>query len=382
MLPVATPPNAIAFSYILDAEPGPDGKPVVHYRPRSKPASQSWLLMLPENDPEPSTQGFEPGTPVTTPRGSFKTFTANEPLDSSALEFIVTAPEQRSDPGLLSLAKADVVLELDDSALDVRVIYALDIAGSTPLVGTPESPLLELEIPEGAEFLGLAPAPEELGASIQSDGRIAVLGPLPQGESPLSMHLRFPSTPQGAQIDLGFPRELPLLNVLVADTGVHVQSDRLHRRRPMRMGTRLYLYREAFDIAADERLALRLERIERVSLPRTGTRATVLGLAALGLLFMLAPLQGPGRSRTAPPQEDPARSEREALYEALRDLDHDFETGKLGEADRDQLRAEIEGRAAQLIAREKRATAPSHCPTCQAEREPSWTFCAHCGASL
>ena len=54
----------------------------------------------------------------------------------------------------------------------------------------------------------------------------------------------------------------------------------------------------------------------------------VLGAAALGLWFLVAPLQ-PTRRRYLRCEVPPVRQAEVALYETIRDLDHDFETGKL-----------------------------------------------------
>jgi hypothetical protein len=96
-----------------------------------------------------------------------------------------------------------------------------------------------------------------------------------------------------------------------------------------------------------------------------------------------------------------ARREREALYEAIRDLDHDFETGKVASDDHTRLSEELRARAAALLAQERAETGSSAphskpgspgraaseasvgtCPACGIASDPSHRFCAQCGAAL
>jgi len=114
------------------------------------------------------------------------------------------------------------------------------------------------------------------------------------------------------------------------------------------------------------------------------------------IVFLLAPLRG-GDDEAAFADDDAApraRDEREHLYESIRDLDHDYETGKLDEEGWRSLRGELRARAVTLLA-EERAHAeasppaapaapapPATCRTCGAEPRPGDRFCAGCGAPL
>lgn len=109
------------------------------------------------------------------------------------------------------------------------------------------------------------------------------------------------------------------------------------------------------------------------------------------------------------------REEREALYAAIGDLDHDLETGKLSAADHAELRAELRARAIHLLREERAAgaeggasaadsemraaasaearaesaapppgdgAATPRCAACGFEAAQAHRFCAHCGAPL
>jgi hypothetical protein len=114
-----------------------------------------------------------------------------------------------------------------------------------------------------------------------------------------------------------------------------------------------------------------------------------------------------GDERDAPQEEaeaelSTARREREAIYEAIRDLDYDVETGKVEAADHTRLRDELRGRAAVLLQAEQAAqtaSEPVHkpgasgraasgasggssCTQCGAAADAAHRFCAQCGAAL
>jgi hypothetical protein len=127
----------------------------------------------------------------------------------------------------------------------------------------------------------------------------------------------------------------------------------------------------------------------------------VLLAAGAATAFLLAPLRrsrGSGAARESALPE--LRSERQALYASIRDLDHDFETGKISEDDYRTMREELRSRAVALLREERSrgevdastpapvaasggaAAAASACPACGAPPEAGWSFCAKCGARL
>jgi hypothetical protein len=69
-----------------------------------------------------------------------------------------------------------------------------------------------------------------------------------------------------------------------------------------------------------------------------------------------------------------AAVEREAVIGTLRDLDEDYETGKISEADHNQMRDQLRARAVALLREEREGPKP--------EPTPSAAFCTQCGASL
>lgn len=356
-----------------------------------------------------------------------------------ALRLSVTLPESRLDATALSIPRADTWLELDDTWLSGNVELQMVVAPGAPIAGTPDAPLLHVSLPTGASLRGVAPEAEAFGLIPTEDGGFDVVGPIGPGEHALGYAYRMPSGTRGARLDMRFPRDVSTLNVLIADNGLALSSSRLHRRRPFRNGTRNYLHREAFNIGADEVVDLELKPLSGAGLPQQASVALVVAGAAAAGLFLMAPLRRASRGEVA---EDPAhialRDEREAVYTAIADLDHDFETGKLDEADYHEMRDALRARAIELLRQERgegpapesldapdpaaaaptaqpatlsstaptppsaRSTANSlgalaaqrgeteastsggqrFCTECGGKVEARWRFCSHCGGAL
>jgi len=316
------------------------------------------------------------------------------------LAVALTLPESRRDPALVSLPRADVWLDMDDTWLTARVDLQLEVAPGGPVTGTPDEPLLDLPIPEGAELVGVAAEVERLGLQPREEGGFDLVGPLGPGPIQLGYSYRMPAGPRGVELEMGFPRPVGTLNVLIADTGLALDSRRLHRRRPFRSGTRNYLHREAYDVGADERIDLSLTPLRGAGLPRNASIGLTLAAAVAAALFLAAPLRSSGRARAQPlPELTPIQAEREALYANIADLDHDFETGKLDQADHQQMREALRDRAIELLRAERAAATPApeqaeqaereatatlgqFCPACGSRIDPAWRFCSSCGGSL
>lgn len=330
------------------------------------------------------------------------------------LEVSLALPEARLDPGLVSLPRADVWLDLDDTRLEANVDLQLSVEPGPPVAGTPSAPLLHVTLPAGATLNGVSPEAEPLGLLPTADGGFDVLGPVPPGEHSLAYSYRLPSRPDGLRLGMRFPLEVQTLNVLIADTGLALESSRLHRRRPFRNRTRNYLHREAFNVAPDEVVDLTLEPLGATGLPQQASLALTVAAAAGAALFLMAPLRGARRREVeTDPERARIREEREAVYAEIADLDHDFETGKLAAEDHAEMREALVARAVVLLREERAAIAAasargddvSHpptpvarldedagehappatgrfCPGCGQRVDPLWRFCSHCGGTL
>jgi hypothetical protein len=333
------------------------------------------------------------------------------------LDIAIRLPETRRDPELVRVPRTDVWLELDDARLTASVDMSLQVAAGAPVAGTPEAPLLHITLPTDALLNGVAPEAEALGLIPTPDGGFDVIGPIGAGETRLGYSYQMPVERGGVDIDLVFPTEIGTLNVLIADTELELASTRLHRRRPFRSGTRNFLHREAYHVAPDEVVDLQIAPIRGGDLPRRVSGGLALIALLGGVAFLVMPLMSSGRAEAETDPEEPIRSEREAIYVSIRDLDHDFETGKLENEDYQPMREALRERAIELLRMEREgrtdsrtsaapapaasgtstrppsASAPSteatgvvrtaaYCPQCGGAAQPDWRFCTHCGGRL
>ncbi len=308
----------------------------------------------------------------------------------SGLRLHARFPEAQQDPSALTRREVRVFLELDGAALTVREEHSFRVAGGAPLLAPGANDLLRFGLPPGARDLRFSPEANNWGLANNDDGILRLRGPLPAGEHQFDLAYQLPRRAPEVVYQFQSAPAVPLLSVFIADTGLMIETDRLHRRRPVRAGTRTYSFWEGFQIEAGQPVRVGLRSLPaRGSAPRVVVSGTGALLAALAAVFLLAPF---GRDRGALSEEsaDPLRVERNALYAALRDLEHDHETGKVSDADFATLRGDIRRRVAALFEREDAGTTPDSvtlpeiiaCPSCSAPVRPGDRFCAQCGASL
>ena len=238
---------------------------------------------------------------------------------------------------------------------------------------------------------------------------------MPAGEHLIGLRYQLPVTGDRVDLERRFGVAVPLLGVLVSDTGVLPETTRLHRRRPVRQVERNYLHLEAFQVQPDETVTIRFTRLEAPQgLPRSATVGFAVLVAAGMLSYLGGPLRrDPDAAHTAESDAERLAAERESVYAAIRDLDDDLDTGKLTADDHAQLRAELRGRAVHLLEAERRsaaapaaaadveapAAAPAPAPPAatpaadaarpslprpypQRESGASWRFCPQCGGEL
>ena len=238
-------------------------------------------------------------------------------------------------------------------------------------------------------------------------GRLELRGPVPRGASSLEFKYRVPLYGGEARLDLTFDRPVAVLNLLVADNGVAIETERLHRRRPFKQGTRVYLHNEAYQLVAGETVSVLLRPITQQSLPRSVSLLVGLAAAGLAAFFLVGPLRSHGSADFRNDPEQTALSvERAALYDSIRDLEHDHDTGKLETHDFERMRADMRSEAIELLRRERSSQATASpplaakgmaakgmaakgtdrtaasCPACDLAVESDWKFCSHCGYDM
>ncbi len=326
----------------------------------------------PEGDPDPE---------------GWQTASREALAPGSSLAFELEVPPAPAAADGLALTRAQLWLELDEAALKVDERYELETGSNTPLRAGSDAPLLCLPLPEGADELRFSTAALAMGLSDEGSA-LALRGPIPAGTAQLALSYLLPTRATPVAFERRLPLAVPWLSLYLADTGLVVDSPRLHRRRPVLTEDRTYLQLEAFEVAAGEAVPLTLAPLPaRRRVPRLAG-AVLLAAVALGALaFLAAPLRRERRAEE--PVASAASLEREAIYAAIRDLDHDFETGKLAEEDYESFRRELRGRAVALLRQERRAAEraappppPDACPACGAPLTQDARFCSQCGLAL
>jgi len=318
------------------------------------------------------------------------------PGDEIAFSLEITSFEENA--ARLELRSATMWLELDDAALDVREQFDLVLTGDEPLRSNSDAPLLCLPLPQDAEDLRFSGDTFSMGIQPDPTGGLALRGPIPVGHSGFALTYLLRSGSDGVRFAREFPTGLSLLSIYIADTGVLTETDRLHRRRPVRTSDRSYIHLEAYQVDPGETVALNVSSLPIARpLPRTASVGFVVLSALVAGLFLTAPLRSPrapGEAATTPTSTTSA--ERASLYAAIRDLEDDFETGKVSAEDHDAMRAEMRQHAGELLRAEREAAmspapAPAPAPAaspvtacneCGERTPPDARFCSQCGARL
>jgi hypothetical protein len=349
-------------------------------------------VMVPTGGPAPAGGSLVEKEPKVLEGRSFRIFEGPALAPDERLAFWMDLPEARVDPASLELAEARLLLTLDDAALEVRETHVLRVDGDSGVMAAPGEPLLQIHLPEASQNLRFASDASGLSLGRLPRGGIEVGGVAPPGESSVRVDYRIPVDGNSVDLVRSFERRLPLLGIFLADTGrLITESDRLHRRRPLRTEDLTYIHLEAFSVAPGEEVALRISGRPpgRGSSPR-GAMALFLLAGVVSAVLLIAPLRGGSLGpEDAETEELPSVRERESIYAAIRDLEHDHETGKIAEADYHSMRDELRARAVTLLRQEREgavvveeSSAPPRCPACEAEVSATDRFCSRCGEAL
>ena len=332
----------------------------------------------------------------------YRRLTAGAVAPGGELALAIEVPESTGDPKALSIRQANFWVHMDDTSMEVTGEWDLHVESPVQLLAAPGEPLLRIELPADSELLGIAPMTQRMGLVPADGGRaLELMGPLAPGKSTLSYRFRSPVRAGEARLELAFNSRIATFNLLMADIGVVIESERLHRRRPFRSGARIYLHRQAYQVDPGEIIAMGFERLDGEKMPRSAAVTGILLMAGLGAWFLMAPLRT-GVAAAASDRESVSdlMQEREHIYDSIRDLEHDFETGKLDAGDYDRMKGELRASAVELLRQEQQAheearaappTAASgrdaasgggFCPSCGGRVTPESRFCSHCGGPI
>lgn len=402
--PVHPGEQDLSFSYTL---PTPDPMRL-ETRWELPGGARSLRLWLPSGAELEAVAGLrEADLPPSAGAPGFKAYEGEAVAAGHAISLVLGLPKAQVRPDAAQVKEVRALLTVDDAALAITETHTLDITGDERVLGTTEAPLLRIVLPAGLSRLRFGSSGEGILLQPDDAGGLLVLGEAEPGELRIELAYRLATQGFPARFARSFPIHVPLVSFFVADTGrLAPRSDRLHRRRPVRTADLTYIHLEAFEVAADETVELELDRQPL----RTRPPAWLLrGSLAVGGVVMLVLLAGPlwrgGRETWIEEStESAAERERQGVLASLRDLDHDFETGKVEDADYETLRRDLRAQALALMAQERDGTAEPaatatqqgtaasettetsaaapFCTACGTRARPEHRFCANCGTAL
>ena len=349
---------------------------------RSLPASGVRVTVLsPQGGPELSAPGLSAADTISLLGRSYTPWQGE--VADGPLSLALRLPAARVAPDAVKLAEVRIIGELDEAAWSGREEHVLTVAGTAPVVGGEGEPLWTVPLPPDARDVRFGIRESSATVTPSGDGALAVLGPLAPGETTLDISYNLAGGDPFV-FAREFSSHLPLLSMYLADTGrLGLESDRLHNRRSVRTSDRTYLHLEAFEVEAGERVELEVTRLpRRTQLPKSATLLAMGTLAAVAIFFLVTPLRGTmDDDGVEPPEAGRARRERDSLYAAMADLEHDHETGKVDDHDYASMRADLRGRALGLLEGERRGEAAEAGPAA-ARVATADRFCARCGKPL
>jgi hypothetical protein len=317
--------------------------------------------------------------------GGTAAFRQGEGDKRETLDFSVY--DASSDAGRLHIAQQQWVIERSAGLWHVRESATIANPDATVVTVPPgaPAPISVAILPRHGEVsTAFGRLPE--GAEVRGDV-VEVRGPVLPGDDGFALQLEYDVEASASELatELATPSTVTELALYVQDFGVDIDAGELHPARSVRDSDVNYQSFFGFDVPAGTRLPLRIRALPPVETPSPYAVAAVIALFAGALFFFVAAPAARGLLRTDSPEvaeESPAKA---TLAAALRDLEHDFETGKLSPEDRDRMRDDLRREAVQALARERALTVQAPAPKpCECGRMPATgdLFCAACGRAL
>jgi hypothetical protein len=233
-----------------------------------------------------------------------------------------------------------------------------------------------------AEFMAL---PE--GVTVV-DGALEIRGPVVPGTTSLRWGYELGAEPV-LETEVRVLSPVEELSIYVQDFGVAIDAGALHPARPARQDDVFYQLFVGFELEPGEVYPLRVTPLPPLASPPPALVAVVVMLlAGAGLFFVGRPVAEVVTADRGPSAEIEGEGdlEKEALRAALRDLEFDYEMGKLSDEDRDRLREELQRDAVRALARRRQQQAPTapepRLCECGRAAQPDDRFCAACGKAL
>ncbi len=311
-------------------------------------------------------------------------FGPDDGLATRALEIKVHEPTD--DPGAVQLDRIRVFVEREPLGYRFDQIVELRNSGERVVV-LPQAapPALRIALAPGHGELdtptGLMPS-----GFAETEDALELRGPLFPGARELTFSYDLPETEGELRTELWFPDGVPEFELLVLDERLAIAAGALHPGRARRDANgSVYQRYLGFDLPAGTRLPLVVRPLPELPERASPGAALAAALLAGGLLFFVGRPLGARAVGAQGGDSDQEDAEKEALFAALRDLEHDFETGKLSSEDRDGLRDALRRDMLAGMARARRGKPvlqERRCPSCERLSSPGDNFCGGCGSAL
>lgn len=281
---------------------------------------------------------------------------------ATGIDLSMAVYETTTDGSGVRAERVHFIVEFAGGSAQVAELLVFSLDGDRTYVGD-GSAVLRFTLPAGAQALSIDGADDAGRFEVTADGFVDKLG-LPPGQSVRQVLYRYSLPFTDGKLDLVRSLPYPAVNVnaLVTDIGQQVSSDQLASLglRETQMGN--YYNLSAQNIPAGQTIALRMTGLSATasgamtaeSAGGTGSAVPrpllfgLIGLAAAGAAaLVLLPLR---RKRATPSAAAP--SEREALIDALAQLDLAFEAGDLTESAYRDQRLRLKAQLSDILRKE------------------------------
>ncbi len=331
--------------------------------------------------------------------GGSVTFDAAAPdADQQTRDIFFHIYDTTSDPSGLKLESVRWLLNRETGTYRVQQVAVVDNSSMQVVVADEgEPPFFQLGLVANHGELqgrfGTLPA----GLSLDN-GAVAVRGPIYPGERSYEFAYDVQDPGDGLQVDLDLPDSAATVEVMVRDFGAEIDAGPLHPARPVRSSDQVYQRYVGFDLPGGTSIPLQVTPFPPAQPLPMALRVLLIGLLAGSLCYyVVRPFAADAATGLGGGLgEDGAEAEKAALVTSLRDLEHDFETGKISAEDRDALREEVRREALEALARARSLEAKSSAPApeaaeseeppasceCGFSPRPGDRFCGGCGRTL
>jgi hypothetical protein len=246
----------------------------------------------------------------------------------------ITVYDSTQDDSAINIERLHIIFEFFLGQVQVVEIYILSNDGLQPYAGTPEGGTLRLNVPNEALF---AQPEGDSGRYVTLDDGFADTAPVPPGAGAFESVLVYEMAYQDSlELSRPLPYDANQVIILVPDVGVEVSGEGIEPGGPFEMQDRTMQVYLANELSQGERLDLNLSGAAQVQAASSGmpampsshpattdetdeTRNAIIALVVLAASLALAYLYWQGRLRLRP------RTDQVDLYQAIADLDDDFD---------------------------------------------------------